>query len=314
MTGLHRLTFQQLQYLQALVEERHVTRAAERMNIGQPAMSAALARMRDVFRDVLLVKTSTGMEPTPRALELVSRIREMTDLLEGRGFADEQFDPSESQLTWKVMASDGIARVVLPELMAIAHKEAPKMRFTVHPGDPRRLSEYLRDGEFDLAMAFVRTPPSELRQMTLYPQRLVCIARLDHPEVKGGVSLKQFCSSDHARWGAPPVVHATMEVLVDEALEVLGESRRVALLVSSLTLLPGVVAQSNLLAVVPEHLAIQSQETLGLQVLPLPFRVPAVHVSMTWHERMQHDPGHKWLRDTLKGIGHELSARVLPTP
>jgi len=314
MTGLHRLSFQQLQYLQALVEERHVTRAAERMNIGQPAMSAALARMREVFRDVLLVKTSTGMEPTPRALELVSRIREMTDLLEGRGFADEQFEPLESQLRWKIMASDGISRVVLPELMAAARKQAPKMRFTVHPGDPRRLSEYLRDGHFDLAMAFVRTPPSELRQMTLYPQRLVCIACVDHPDVQGSLSLKQFCASDHVRWGAPPVVHATMEVLVDEALEALGESRRIALLVSSLTLLPGVVAKSSLLAVVPEHLAMQSLETLPLQVLPLPFRVPAVHVSMTWHERMHHDPGHKWLRETLKNIGHELSARALFAP
>lgn len=310
MTGLHRLTFQQLQYLEALVEERHVTRAAERMNIGQPAMSAALARMREVFRDVLLVKTTTGMEPTPRALELVSRIREMTDFLEGRGFADEQFDPAASTSRWKVMSSDGISRVVLPELMAVARQEAPRMRFTVHPGDPRRLSEYLRDGEFDLALAFVRTPPSELRQMTLYPQRLVCIACQDHPDIQGSLSLKQFTESDHARWGAPPVVHATMEVIVDEALEALGQSRRVALLLSSLTLLPGVVAKSNLLAVVPEHLAMQSQETLPLQVLPLPFRVPAVHVSMTWHERMHNDPGHKWLRGKLRDIGQTLSART----
>lgn len=310
MTGLHRLTFQQLLYLQALVEERHVTRAAERMNIGQPAMSAALARMREVFRDVLLVKTSTGMEPTPRALELVSRIREMTDLLEGRGFADEQFDASQAQSRWKIMSSDGISRVVLPELMAIASEQAPRMRFTVHAGDPRRLSEYLRDGEFDLAMAFVRTPPSELRQTTLYPQRLVCIARADHPDIQGSLGLQQFVDADHVRWGAPPVVHATMEVLVDEALEALGVSRRISLLVSSLTLLPGIVARSKLLAVVPEYLALQSQETLALQVLPLPFRAPAVHVSMTWHERMHHDPGHKWLRDTLKNIGHGLSARA----
>jgi DNA-binding transcriptional LysR family regulator len=309
MAALHRLTFQHLLYLQALVDERHVTRAAERMGIGQPAMSAALARLREVFRDVLLVKTTTGMEPTPRALELVRRIREMTDLLEGRGFADEQFDVASSQAHWKVMASDGISRVVLPALMELAGRIAPKMRFTVHPGDPRRLSEYLRDGDFDLAMAFVRTPPSELRQMTLYPQQLVCIARKGHPHVKGKLSLKQFTGSDHARWGAPPVAHATMEVMVDEALEAAGESRRVALLVSSLTLLPPVVAGSDLLAVVPEHLALHSMETLPLQVIPLPFRVPAVHVSMTWHERRHHDPGHKWLRDTLRDIGHALTER-----
>lgn len=311
MSGLHRLTFQQLLYLQALVEERHVTRAAERMNIGQPAMSAALARLREVFRDVLLVKTSTGMEPTPRALELVGRIREMTDLLEGRGSADQRFEPAESSVRWRIMSSDGISRVVLPELMRLAQQEAPRMRFMVHPGDPRRLSEYLRDGDFDLALAFVRSPPSELRHMMLYPQRLVCIACQEHPDIQGSLSLAQFINADHVRWGAPPVVHATMEVLVDEALEAMGESRRVALLLSSLTLLPGVVAKSHLLAIVPEHLALKSQETMPLQVLPLPFRVPAVHVSMTWHERMHNDPGHKWLRGKFKEIGLGLSARPL---
>lgn len=310
MTGFRRLTFQHLLYLQALVEERHVTRAADRMNIGQPAMSAALAKLREVFRDVLLVKTSTGMEPTPRALELVRRIQEMTELLEGKGFADEQFDPAESQAHWRVMASDGISRLVLPALMAIASREAPQMRFTVHPGDPRRLSEYLRDGDFDLAMAFVRTPPSELRQMMLYPQRLICIARTGHPEIQGSLSLPQFTSCDHARWGAPPVVHATMEVMVDEALAQLGQARRIALLVSNLTLLPGVVAESNLLAVVPEHLALHAQETLAIQILPLPFHVDAVHVSMTWHERMHKDPGHKWLRGALRDIGRTIAERV----
>lgn len=311
MAALHRLTFQHLLYLQALVEERHVTRAAERMNIGQPAMSAALARLREDFRDVLLVKTSTGMEPTPRALELVRRIREMSDLLEGRGFTDEHFEPASSRAHWRIMASDGIARAVLPELMEVAGREAPTMRFTVHPGDVRRLSEYLRDGDFDLALAFVRSPPSELRQMTLYPQRMVCIARQGHPSIDGQLSLQQFTASDHARWGAPPVAFATMEVLIDETLERQGEARRVALLVSSLTLIPGVVARSNLLGVVPEHLALHSRETLPLQVLPLPFKVPSVDVSMTWHERMHHDSGHKWLRNTLRDVGRVLVARQL---
>lgn len=309
MDSLHRLNFQHLLYLEALVEERHVTRAAERMGIGQPAMSAALARLREVFKDILLVKTSTGMEPTPRALELARRIREVTDLLEGRGSVDESFDPRTSQARWRIMASDGISRAVLPELMAIAGEQAPHMRFTVQPADVRRLSEYLRDGDFDLAMAFVRIPPSELRQTMLYPQRLVCIARNDHPQVRGPITLKQYCEQPHVRWGAQPVVHATMEAMIDEALEQLGQSRRVAMTVSSLTLLPGIVARSNLLASVPEQMASSARETLPVQLLPMPLDVPRVDVTMLWHERMHHDPGHKWLRDILRMIGQRLSAR-----
>lgn len=302
-----RITFQHLVYLQALVEERHVTRAADRMNIGQPAMSAALAKLREVFRDPLLIKTSTGMEPTPKAVELVRRIIEMTDLLEGKGLADDEFDPTAAEMHWCIMATDGISRLMLPELMAVASEQAPLMRFTVRPGDPRRLLEYLRDGDFDLALTFVRSPPAELRQMMLYRQRLVCIARAEHPDVQGTLTLEQFVSNMHVRWGAPPVVHATMEVMIDEALARLNVSRHIALLVSNLTLLPSVVAKSNLLAVVPEDIALQARDTMKVQILPLPFSVEPSRVSMTWHERMHHDPGHKWLRSTLRDIGRRFS-------
>lgn len=306
---INRLTFQHLQYLQALVEERHVTRAAERMGIGQPAMSTALARLREVFKDVLLVKTTTGMEPTPRALDLVRRVREIADILEGRGVEDQNFDPATSQARWRVMASDGISRTLLPELMSLVTRDAPHTRFTVHPGDPRRLSEYLRDGDFDLALSFVRSPPSELRQTVLYPQRLLCIARQGHPLASGEITLKDFVSCAHARWGAPPVAHATMEVMVDEALDALGHARPVTLLVSSVTLLPDVVAGSDLLAVVPEHMARVAAQVLPIQLLPLPFEVPSVDVSMVWHERLHHDPAHKWMRESLRDIGRKLAKR-----
>lgn len=311
MADLHRLNLQQLLYLDALVAERHVTRAAERVGIGQPAMSAALARLRDVFRDPLLVKTSLGMEPTPRALELVRRIREISDLLEGRGRADEPFDPATSEMRFRIMSSDGISRLVLPALMQEVGRSAPRMRFIVAPGDQRRLAEYLRDGDIDLALAFVREPSQELRQTLLYPQRLMCIARRDHPHIRGKVSLAEFMSHEHATWGAPPVPNATIEAMVEEALARLGHERQVSLRVSSITLLPGVVAQSDLLAVVPEHLATFAHEMLALQTLPLPFKVGSVDVSMLWHNRMHQDPAHVWLRGVLRGIGHGLARTEL---
>lgn len=311
MVDRKRLNFQHLGYLQALIEERHVTRAAERVGIGQPAMSSALAKLRLAFRDLLLVKTTHGMQPTPKALELLMRVRAMSDLLQGKGLADDQFDPKTCSTEWRLMSSDGISRIVLPELMRVADGAAPAMRFMVTPGDPRRLGGYLRDGEFDLALAFVREPHPELRQVALYPQRLVCIARRDHPQVQNRMTLKQFIGQRHARWGAPPVAYATMEVLVDEVLAELGYERSVAILVSSLPLLPGIVAGSDLLAIVPEQLAKASRETLDLQILDLPFSVPGVDVSLLWHERMHQDPGHQWLRSTLRQIGSELAALAL---
>lgn len=145
-------------------------------------MSSALARLRTIFKDVLLVKTTYGMEPTVRVLAIVKRIREMTELLEGRGIDDDNFDATTSRAHWKIMSSDGISRVVLPELISFAARVAPEIKFTVHPGDPRSILKYLRDGEFDMVLGFIRSPAAELRQMVLYPQRLVCIASAKHPK------------------------------------------------------------------------------------------------------------------------------------
>lgn len=307
MVPIRRLNFQHLLYLEALVAERHVTRAADRMQIGQPAMSAALAKLRMVFNDPLLVKTSAGMEPTPKAVQIARRLREIEDLLEGRGLEGDSFDARSSQARFRIMASDGISRVLLPELMAVAGREAPGMAFTVQPGDPRRVAEYLRDSDFDLVISFVRKPPNDLHQTVLYPQSLVCIARTAHPALHGGLTLSQFAALQHAAWGAPPVAYATMEVAVDEALEALGVARHISLRVSSISLLPGTVAHSDLLAVVPEQLARSAQEKLQLQILPLPFEIDRVDVSMIWHGRSQQDPAHRWLRGTLREIGRRLA-------
>ena len=225
--SLNRLNFQHLQYLQALVEERHVTRAAERMGIGQPAMSTALARLREVFKDVLLVKTTHGHG--------AHASRAGT----GQPCAGNHGHAGGARIRGRTVRSGDLTGTLahhglgwhLPHSAAgddgtLVMREAPRMRFTVQPGDPRRLSEYLRDGDFDLALSFVRSPPSELRQTVLYPQRLLCIARQGHPASHGELSLEHFVSSQHARWGAPPVAHATMEAMVDEALEALGHRGR----------------------------------------------------------------------------------------
>lgn len=306
MQQRHRLNLQHLHYLEALVEERNVTRAADRMGISQPAMSTALARLRSVLSDPLLVHTRRGMEPTPRALELARRSRDIGAILEGHSVTGESFSLKECATHWRMMASDGIAKALMPPLMKVAGNEAPMMRFSVHPGDPRRMHEYLRDGDFDIVLAFVRNPAPDLRQVTVLPQRLVCIARKGHPRISGKFTLKRFLAEAHVRWGGPPIGHATLESMVDEALEALGHARRVTLLVASLHVLPDVAAQSDLIAVVPEQLAMAASAILPIQVLPLPFKVPPVEVSVTWHERLHNDPGHKWLRQTLISMGRAI--------
>ena len=304
---IERLNLQHLIYLEALITEGHVTRAAERMGIGQPAMSTALAKLRATLKDPLLVQTSTGMQPTLRAVELVKRFRAMADLLEGREEGEESFHAASATTRFRIMASDGISRLVLPELMAIAGEIAPHMRFTVSPGDLRRAREYLRDGDIDLALAFIRQPPPDLHQTVLYPQRLVCIAHAGHPDLGQDLALAQFVALPHVTWGAAPVPYASMELMVDEALERLGHVRHVALQVSSIMLLPQIVAKNRLLAVVPEGLALSAQRHLPIRLLDLPFKVDSVDISMLWHDRLHNSVSHKWLRGVLRDIGVKLA-------
>lgn len=310
MATANRLNLQHLAYLEALVLERHVTRAADRVGIGQPAMSTALAKLRLLFKDPLLVKTSSGMEPTPRALELAKRIREMMDLLSGSDSAGQAFEPGVAEGHYRLMASDGISLLLLPELMRRIRARAPRMRMTFGPGDIRRMSEYLRDGESDLVVAFVRRPPQELHQALLYSQNLVCIANARHPDIRERMSLKQFVAHSHVVWGAPPVPYPTMEVMVDKALEQLGLSRNVGLRVSNVMLSAAVVSTTDMLAVVPERVALASRGTSSIQVLALPFKVDRVDVSMFWHERWHRDPAHSWLRAVLREVGEVLAARL----
>lgn len=295
-----KLNFQHLSYLQTLVQEKSVSRAAERMGIGQPAMSATLAKLRQAFKDPLLVQTRNGMQPTPRALEIIERSREIMAILQGRGVGEDDFDPMYSNTHWKIMASDGIAKGLLPRLMKTLGEEAPQLNLTVHPGDPRRLLDYLRDDEFDLAITFARNPALELRQTSLYNLRLVCIARRNHPLLKGKIQLKQFSTIPQVKWGAPPLNYATMEALVDEALAKLGTSRRVQLYVTNLTLLPDIVAGSDLIAVIPDRSLDRADSRF--QILSLPFKLSEQKVSMIWHEKNHRDPAHQWLRRRITEV------------
>lgn len=300
------INLQLLCYLEALVSERHVTRAADKLGIGQPAMSAALARLREIFKDPLLVKTRTGMEPTPHAVELAKRVHEAMDLIDVAARANRAFDASAATEHFRIISSDGVALLFLPGLMVRARAMAPNMSFTYITGDMRRAGEYLRAGDAELVIANLREVPQDLHQSPLYPQRMMCIASAVHPAIQGSLSAEQFAAYPHVVFGAPPVTYTSMEVMVEAALARVGLSRRAALRVPSITLSPAIVAGTDLLAVVPERVAVESAAALPLQVLPVPFELEPVDLSMFWHARWHRDPAHVWLRGALRSLAAEL--------
>ncbi|WP_076999537.1 LysR family transcriptional regulator [Variovorax sp. KK3] len=305
-----RINLQLLSYLVMLVSEEHVTRAADRMGISQPAMSTALARLRKVFKDPILVRTTSGMRPTARALHLAEKARVALELLD-HGTEDGSFDPALASGHFRIMATEGVASVVMPELLATVRQSARNLRFTVMSGDIRRAPEFLRDGQLEFSMGFTQSKTDDLHQMLLYPQRIVCLASRAHPQIQGRLSFEQFIEQGHVVWGADPVPFPAIEALVDDALALRGVSRNVVARVANLSTSAALVASSDLLAIVPQRMALDGVVSRRCQVLPLPFSTPAFDVRLIWHARWHRDRTHIWLRQLFRQCAASIRSRCV---
>lgn len=308
MTLNKKVNLQLLAHLDALMTERHVSRAAERMGIGQPAMSAALARLREIFRDPLLIKTKRGMEPTPRALELAKRVHQAMALIESASRAQQEFDPATAEAHFRIVASEGVAQLFIPPLMKVIREHAQGVRVTVRQADVRRTSEFLREGEYDLVIAYLNKVPEELHQTVLYPQKVCVIVSRDHPSIQGRISLKQYVAFPHVLWGTEPAPYPTIELVVDAQLAKRGLARTAGIRVPNLLISPAVVAQTDMIATVPDRIAQMASQNLPLQVLTPPLALGASDLSMFWDDRMQNDSAHAWLRMTLREIAIKLKS------
>ncbi len=307
MNDASRINLQLLSYLVTLVSEAHVTRAADRIGISQPAMSSALARLRTVFKDPLLVRTSSGMQVTPRAQALAEKARVALELLDA-GEGDDAFDAGAAQGHFRIMATEGVASVVIPRFLAAVRQKAKHLSFTVRSGDIRRSPEFLRDGEVDFAMAFTQSKTDDLHQLLLYPQRIVCLASRQHPTIQGTLSLQAFLEQGHIVWGADPVPFPAIEALVDDALAAQGVSRRITIRVANVSLSAALAAHTDLLAIVPHRMAMDRDVRERCQVFPLPFETPGFDVRLIWHARWQRNRTHAWLRQIFRQCARSLQS------
>jgi DNA-binding transcriptional LysR family regulator len=299
LMNLQTLDLNLLLVFEALMDERNVTRAAKRVGLSQPAMSNALARLRRTFDDPVLVRTPDGMLPTPRAQALIVPVR--TALAQLRGALEERpaFDPAASQRIFHLLANDYVELLLLPQVSAELQQQAQEVKLHVYR--PRNLFHPptaidLADS-FDLALGFfpdALTLESEIRSAVLWEERNVCLARTNHPAIRGEITLQQYAAAQHVA----VFYKAQGAGLIDTLLEQQGLARRVALLVPHFVSAPFVVAASDLIATVPKRLAQRFVE-LSLQVLPVPLEMPPFRLTLLWHERFDHDAAHTWLRELL---------------
>lgn len=297
MNNLRRLDLNLLVTLDVLLSEHNVTRAAERLNFSQPSVSVHLAKLRDVLGDPLLLPGPRGMRPTARAEALREPLRQALDALEHAVAPPSPFDPAEANHTWRVAAADyAESTIVLPALAGL-RSAAPGTRLAVLEMVPSRIARQAERAEIDLAFHTSEGAPEALHRRVLFKERYVLVGRAGHPRLKRRPTLAQFCALEH-------VIVSTdgggFRGITDDVLAEAGLSRRVVLSVPHFLFLMSVLANTDLVAMLPARLV---RDTGALRVVEPPVEVPGYEMAMLWHERSHRDPAHQWLREY---IAHSL--------
>lgn len=280
--------------LKALLDERHVSRAAVRCHVTQSAMSKNLARLRDMLGDRILVRSGNALVRTPLAESLVPRVdailRDVTGVLESGGF-----DPAVSRREFAVSVTDYLAQYVLPAALAPAYAEAPYVSVDIRIWNVD-VEQALRDGRVDVASCILYGPvaPDMLYSVT-GEDGFSCLMRADHPLAGGELTLADYVAHSHV-----VITSGTdKQRVIDTALAREGERRRVALRVPLYASAMEIVSRSDLLLTVPAHIGRNLGPRYGLFARPLPFDAPRFSFGIMWHRRTDADPGNIWLRGHL---------------
>lgn len=278
-----------------LHRERHLTRAALRAGLSQPAMSRALGRLRRVFGDPLFVRTARGMTPTPRAEELAGGVKALLERATAL-VRPPEFDPQTLERTFVVASSDFVDAVLLPSIAARLEERAPGVTVVTRP-IAADTPEMLADGRIDLVVGVPASVPPDCMTTHLFDERFVCVVRQDHPAVRRALTLAHFVALRHvliAPRGEPGGI-------VDRALERLGLTRQVVMRTHSFLSSPLVAAGSDLVLTGPSRVLLPMAKPFGLRVLRPPIDLPGFAVQQGWHPRVQHDPAHAWFREVVRG-------------
>ena len=291
-----------LRVMQVVDQEGSVTRAARRLGLSQPAVSNALARLRRSMGDPMFVRSTMGMEATPRARRVLDALDAAMGLIR-LGLRDSlQFDPATTEEEFGLLISDlGEARY-LPTLMTHLAVHAPKARIRVRQLASSAYAEALESGLADLAIGFLAHPRSSLRFRRLFTDHFVCVVRKGHPAAPDGtLTLERFLALSHVAVSR----RGGREGLVSDALDGLGVRRHVALTVPHFAAVAAVVGATDLAAVLPSAI-MPLFAAAGLSSIPLPFTVSRIDVALYWHERLHEDAASRWLRGVFVALfGHQ---------
>ncbi|PNA07123.1 LysR family transcriptional regulator [Pseudomonas sp. FW305-BF6] len=294
MNDLRRIDLNLLVILDALLGEQHVTRAAERLHLSQPAVSHALARLRDLLGDPLLVRAGSGLVPTARALELAAPLAETLAQVQSL-LAPNTFDPASARRTFRLAMSDYGAALILPGLIRTLRAEAPGIDLQISHASREGMVEGLLNGDIDLAAGVLPELPGELRSMPLFKERYVCLLDRHSLPADGQLDLPTYLSRPHVllemRGSGTPEIERTLTAL--------RERRRVAISLPHWSVAPRFISGTDLILTVASR-ALNEVADESLIVLPPPFEIAPFTFVSAWHKRRGGDQALNWLNRRIE--------------
>lgn len=301
MDSKKRLDLNLLVTLETLLAEQNVTKAAERLHLSQPAVSAQLNRLRELFEDPLLIPSHRGMTATAKALDLLEPLRQALEQVRSTVAQHSQFHPMSAQMSVSIASTDYVQACVIQTLCMVLRQHAPGIRIALRHLDPPQLEAQMAAGDVDLALMTPDHAPHSLRYRHLFDERYVLIGRHRHPKLRRKLSVAQFAQLEHV---VVSLDGGGFSTAVDDGLAALGYQRRVVLSAASFLIVPDLVSRSDFVALVPERLVLHRRE--NLTVIECPFPVPGFPVGMLWHERNHAHGGHRWLRDVIIELASDM--------
>ncbi|MDG1312194.1 MAG: LysR family transcriptional regulator [Porticoccaceae bacterium] len=310
--NISRVDLNLLVYLDVLLRECNVTRAAEELGISQPAMSNSLRRLRDLFNDPILVRTSDGMTPTDRALELQPMVRKVLSAAEQAILPKTEFEPFESARIFRIMASDYTESTLLPVLLSELRKQAPNIRLDIMTPSDVSFHDVER-GKVDLVINRFDSLPQSFHQVHLWDDSFSCVMSVNNP-VKENWNLDSYLSSKHvwvSKTGMGVGVGMTPDDVqrlgwVDEALSKLDVKRDISLFTRHYQAALLLGEQDDLIVTIPSMSARSIENNPKVVILDPPFAIERMRLKMVWSPLLQHDPGHKWLRKLIKSVSEDI--------
>lgn len=309
---VNRIDLNLLVYLDALLRERNVTQAANQLNLSQPAMSNGLRRLRDLFDDPLLVRTSEGMTPTERALELEPMVREVLGKIDHAVQPRGDFEPAEAHRVFRIMASDYAESTLLPSVLGKLRTQAPGLTLDIMtPSDVSFLD--VERGKVDMVINRFDSMPQSFHQIHLWNDSFTCVLSPNNPVLED-FTLENYLKANHV-WVSKTGMGVGVGVdpddvqrlgWVDLALNKLGKKRQIRVFTRHYQAAMTLAEQNDLIVTLPTRAAQLKLENPRVVLRDPPLEIPVLELKMAWSPLLQHNPGNKWLRKLIADTAREL--------